>query len=156
MLKRAVFNIQHLNSNREIEIQSLFFAKPANCPSPLSRQFSIYILFFLWSPSFKNWWTPIILTFFIFNPTYFLKVTKFLVQICQFKFLVMAEFSLFFYVKTAIPSSSCSKKSPPLFWQPRSKNWYPVRPPFWEFGRRLNPQDKGSVHHVSRSLLKNI
>ena len=65
---------------------------------PPFRQFPIYIIF-LWPPSPKNWRSPIILTFFIFNPSYLLKVTKFLVKICQFKFLVMADkhFGLYFF-----------------------------------------------------------
>ena len=58
---------------------------------PLFRQFPIYIVFLFVTPSPKNWWTPIIFTFFIFNPSYLLKVTKFLVKISQFKFLVMAD-----------------------------------------------------------------
>ena len=53
--------------------------------APLFRQFPIYIVA-LWPLSPKKWWTPIILTFFIFNPSYLLIVTKFLVKICQFKF----------------------------------------------------------------------
>ena len=56
--------------------------------APLFRQFPIYIL---WSPSPKNWWTPIILKLFIFNPIYVLKATKLLVKICWFKFLVLAD-----------------------------------------------------------------
>ena len=105
------------------------------------RQFPIYIAF-LWLSFPKNWWTPIILTFFIFNPSYLLKVTKFLVKSCQFKFLVMADkhfgldffcrlkFQFFFYAATAIPTFLCSEMSPPLFQQPTSKNWGSVRPPF--------------------------
>ena len=117
MFKLAVFNIQHLNSNRE-DFFALIFSFALNCgkdwskfnalsksylklrhvpelshsahrdinppqkhpppyflPSPLQivqaslfRQFPIYIVLFV-TPSPKNWWTPIILTFFIFNPT---------------------------------------------------------------------------------------
>ena len=63
---------------------------PSSCQAPLFRQFPIYNCFFV-TPSPKNWWTPIILKFFIFNPSYLLKVTKFLVKICQFKFLVLGD-----------------------------------------------------------------
>ena len=142
MFKPAVFNIQHLNSNREdfftfiflfciklqerlIKIQYAHISKSylkfwhipelshsvhqdIN-PSPLKntllpifcqafcklsnslfRQFPIYIVF-LWHLSPKNWWIPIVLTFFIFNPSYLFKVTKFLVKNCQYKFLVTAD-----------------------------------------------------------------
>ena len=132
-------------------------------PKTLFRQFPIYIyIFFFWlpSPSPKNCWAPIILTFFIFDPSYLLKVTIFLVKICQFKFLVMADkhfglyffvfkisdFSLFFMQQLrSIPPPA--QKSHPLF----SSN-LPLKieilpgPIFWKFGRRLNPpSESGSI-----------
>ena len=131
----------------------LFLPSPLKIvQAPLFRQFPIYIVF-LWPLSPKNWWTPIILTFFIFNPSYLLIVTKFLVKICQFKFLVMADkhfglyffvfkisdFSLFFMQQLrSIPPPA--QKSHPLF----SSN-LPLKieilpgPLFWKLDKRLNP-----------------
>ena len=104
-------------------------------------------------PSPKNWWILIILTFFIFNPSYLLKVTIFLVKICQFKFLVMADkhfglyffvfkisdFSLFFMQQLrSIPPPT--QKSHPLFCSNLPlKTEILSGPLFWKFGRRLNP-----------------
>ena len=72
------------------------YLKLANCPSP--RPFldnSPSILVFVNSPlppkSQIFQWAPKILMFFILNPSYFLKVTKFLVKMSQFEFLVMTE-----------------------------------------------------------------
>ena len=79
---------------------SLFHLAPlkyANCPRSLFRQSpspTIYcFVVFSWNPP-KNWifqWTPIILKLFILDPIPSLIVNKFLVKICQFKFLVMNE-----------------------------------------------------------------
>ena len=128
-------------------------------PKPLFRQLPIYIVFFD-SPSPKNWWIPIILTFFIFNRPYLLKVIVFLVKISQFKFLVMADehFGLYFFccLKFQIlvyflcnncdSSLSLLKKSSPLLHQPSSQNWDPVRPPFLKIWLRLNPPGETGMH----------
>ena len=45
------------------------------------------------------------------------------------------------YIKAAHPLPFW-KKSPLLFWKPPSRNWDPVKPNFWKFGRRLNLQEK--------------
>ena len=122
--------------------------------TPIFRQSPVYIGF--------SWNPPLKLRFFhepqkhrIFSsliPSYLLKVTKFLVKIPQFEFLVTTEqrilvyklflslnisdFSLSFVKKLQPPW----KKSPPLSQQPPSKNWGPVKPPpFWKSGRRFNP-----------------
>ena len=53
----------------------------------LFRQFPSYIWFFVNPPKDRIFqWTPIILNFFILNPSHLLKVTEFLVEIFQFKF----------------------------------------------------------------------
>ena len=73
-----------------------------------------------------------------------LKVTKFLVKIYQFKFLV------YFLCKncTATPW----KKSPPLSQQPSPKNWGPVKHHLLEnLGCRFNflpNQEGGGAHYV--------
>ena len=82
----------------------LFFAKPLlkseNCPSPLFRQSLTIYWFFVNPPKNRIFqWTPIILKLFILNPIYLLKVTKFLVKISQFKFLVMIEKNIFVRIK---------------------------------------------------------
>ena len=116
--------------------------------APLFRQFLIYILFCDHPlPPAKNWWIPITLTFFIFiTLSYLLKVTEFLVKICQFKFLVMADkhfglyflllllfknsdFSLFFMQQLRSIPPPAQKESPLLSQQPPSKNWDPSRFP---------------------------
>ena len=70
----------------------LFFSKSplksANCPSlplprPLFRQFPLYIVFFCE-------------IFLSIAPSHLLKVTKFLVKISQFKFLIITEKNIFF------------------------------------------------------------
>ena len=114
---------------------------------------------------FNFQWTPIIIKFFILNPSHLLKVTKFLVRIPQFKFLVMTEKNFFcrwvfqilvyflcFYVKTGtppekkIPSSFPATPPPPL---PPQKLRSCQSSPLWKFGRRLNPPAErgwGGVH----------
>ena len=67
-----------------------------NCPSlPFLGTLSPPLYwFFVTSPSAKSrifQRTPKILKFFILNPSYLLKVTKFLVKIFQFESLVMTE-----------------------------------------------------------------
>ena len=55
---------------------------------------------------------PMKVTFVSLTPSHLLKVTKFIVKISQFKFLVMTEKNIFlFHVKTAMPL----EKSHPLF-----------------------------------------
>ena len=69
---------------------SLFFDKaPANCPSPSFRQFPIYIVFC--DPPPLKIGEPPYYYFSSLTAFYLLKVTKFLVKICQFKFLVMTD-----------------------------------------------------------------
>ena len=93
------------------------------------------------------------------TPFYILKVTKFLVKIFPFEFLVMkkknifvyqlflslniSDFSSLFYVKLDHPHF---KKVTPLFpTNPPIKIKVLQSPPFWKFGRRFNPppQQKG-------------
>ena len=72
--------------------------KTANCPSPPFLGNSPFYIGFLWSPPKSQifQWTPKILKFFILNTILsFLKVTKFLGNISQFKFLVMKEKNIF-------------------------------------------------------------
>ena len=179
MFKLAVFNIQHLNSNREDFFAFIFFFA-LNCrkdwskfnlltsaipikfrhapelshtvhlgikppvqklPLPLFCQAPCKLAKspFLGNSPYRNWWTPIKI-FLSLTPSYLLKVSKFLVKIFPFRFLVMAdkhfclykffvEILVYFLFKNCNPSHLL-KKSPPLFWQPPSKNWDPVRPPF--------------------------
>ena len=110
--------------------------KSANCPCSLFRQSPLYIGFS---------WTP-------------LKVTKFLVKICQFEFLVMTEKNIFvynFFLSLNISDFSgvfCKIATPwkrlaPLFQQPPLKVEVLSNPPFWKFGRRFNPPSrKAGVH----------
>ena len=102
----------------------------------------------------KSWifqWTPKILKFFILNPSYLLKVTKFLVKICQFEFLVMTEKNIFvytlflslntsdfslFFCKIATPLKKVTPSFPATF---LSKLRSCQTPLFWKFGRRFNP-----------------
>ena len=94
------------------------------------------------------------------TPFYLLKVMKFLVNICQFEFLVMIEKNVFVYKLFLSLNISdlfiffCKiatrwKELPPLFQQPPSQSWGPVQPPFlkiwWEV---QSPQQKGSVHTI--------
>ena len=120
--------------------------KSANCPSPLFlfRQSPLLYRFFVSSPpkSLIFQWTPKILKFLSLTPSYLWKVTKFLVKISQFEFLVTTEKNIFvcklflplnisdfslFFVKTA----TTSEKSYPFFSCQAL--------PFWKFGKRLNP-----------------
>ena len=119
---------------------------------------SPYILIFR-DPPPKNrifQWTPIVLKFFIFNPTpSFKKVSKFLVKISQFKFLVMTE-KIFFVYKLFL-SLNISDFS--LFFmqklQPPSKEvMILLSPPFWKFSRRLNSPAEigGEVVHTMKNI----
>ena len=124
---------------------------PSSCEAPLFRQFPIYNCFFV-TPSPKNWGTPIILTSLIFNPSYLLKVTKFLVKICQFKFLVVEDkyyfvYKFFYHLKLQIlvyflykncNPSSCWKKSPLFSSNLPLKIEILSSPFFSKFGRRFN------------------
>ena len=66
--------------------------KSANCPSCLFKQLPPIDWFFVKLPKNRIFQcTPIILIFFSLTPSYLLKVTKFLVKILNFKFLVMTE-----------------------------------------------------------------
>ena len=91
-----------------IKNTSLFFfakppVKPANCLNPPFQEISFYILHDLpWILDFSG--NPTILKFFSLTQSHLLKVTKFLVEISQFKFLVVAKknifvFKLFFIIK---------------------------------------------------------
>ena len=103
------------------------FLKSENCPSPLFRQPSPYILFFCEHPPYKMDFLVNLKNIKVFHSyPHLLKVTKFLVKILQFEFLVLTENSIFvykpflslnisdfiFYVKIAIPFP---EKSYPLF-----------------------------------------
>ena len=66
--------------------------KSANCPSCLFKQLPPIYWFFVKLPKNRIFQcTPIILIFFSLTPSYLLKVTKFLVKILNFKFLVTTE-----------------------------------------------------------------
>ena len=100
---------------------------------------------FSWAPPPKSLifqWTPKILKFLFLTPSYLWKVTKFLVKISQFEFLVTTEKNIFvcklflplnisdfslFFVKIA----TTPEKSYPFFSCQAL--------PFWKFGKRLNP-----------------
>ena len=130
-----------INPSPQKHPPSLFLAKPpyesANCPSPsFLENPSLYIDFLSTSPPKSQifQWTPIMLKFFILTPSFLLKVTKFLVKISQFPFLVMPEKNIFVY-KLFLPLNisdfrgffckNCNpppwKKLPPLFLQPPLK-----------------------------------
>ena len=99
---------------------------------------------------------------FILNPILSFKVTKFLVKISRFEFLVMTEkiflfiffchqiflTSFYFFCKIA---TSPLKKLSPLFQQPPPLKLEGLSsPPFWKFGRRLTPplpSRKGGAHY---------
>ena len=116
-------------------------------PPPLNLQavqFPPVYLFVVTPPKNRIFqWNTIVLSFSALDPSYFLKVTKFLVKISQFKFVVITEkhsvYNLFmvlnisdvslFLCKTACNLSF--KNSPPL--KLRSCQG----PPFWKFGWRL-------------------
>ena len=58
----------------------------------------LYIRFSWTLPKKRDFqWTPKLSKFFIFKPSYLLKVTKFLIEISQFEFLVMTEQSILVY-----------------------------------------------------------
>ena len=74
--------------------------KSTNCPSPPFLGNPLLYIGFLWTPSpfpkrriFQ--WTRKILKFSPLTSSYLLKVTKFLVKIAQFEFLVMTEKNIF-------------------------------------------------------------
>ena len=82
----------------------LFFVKPplksVNCPRPffLGDSLPIYIVFSWTTPYNRIFqWTPIILKFPSLNPSHLLKVTKFLIKISQFKFLVITFLFINFF-----------------------------------------------------------
>ena len=98
-------------------------------------------------------WTPKISIFSSLSPSYLLKVTKLLVEICQFEFSFMREKNIFAH-KIFFPlnisdfdlllceySNPSRIKSPPLFQQFPFKSWGPVKLPlrFWKIGWRFNP-----------------
>ena len=70
----------------------------------------------------KSWWVPIILTFFIFKHF----VCRIFFFFCGLKFQIL----VFFLCRNCNLSLPLLKKVTPLFQQPLSKNWDPVRPPF--------------------------
>ena len=83
--------IVHLGLKPPQKHQPLFFAKSllksANCPSHLFKKFSPIYWFFMHSLKIKSH----NIEFSSLTPCHFLKVTKFLVKVLQFKFLVMTE-----------------------------------------------------------------
>ena len=132
---------------------------------PLFRQSSLYIGF-SWPPIKVGLFSELqkCQSFPFLTPSYLLKVTKFLVKISQFEFLVMtdknmfayklyfllniSDFSLFFMWKLQPPW----KKSPPFSQQPLSKRWDLVKPPNFEnlVGGSTCPAEKG-VHTMRAS-----
>ena len=102
------------------------------------------------------------------KPFYPLKVTKFLLKFSQFEFLVTTEQSLLvykFFLSLNIPDFSLffveklqpPEKSHPLFPSNSPLKTHSAKsPPFWKFGRRLNPfpQQKGGegVHTVIKQI----
>ena len=127
---------------------------PSKTPPLLFRQApslkfascSISPCIFVFRDSPKNrifQWNTIVLSFSALDPSYFLKVTKFLVKISQFKFVVITEkhsaYNLFMVLNISDVSlflckTACNlpfKNSPPL--KLRSCQG----PPFWKFGWRL-------------------
>ena len=144
-------------------------ASPLNLKTvqaPLFRQSSLCISF-SWtlpppkSPIFQ--WMPKMLKFLIVNPIFLLEVTKFLVKISQFEFLVMTEKNIFVYklfcheifqILVHFFCKNCKplKKITPLFSSnPLSKLKSCQAPPFWKFGRRFNPpQQKGWGAHYGQ------
>ena len=100
---------------------------------PLFRQSSLYMFFV--NPTLKVGFFnehPKYFKFFVLNPSYLLKVTKFLVKISKFEFLVMTEKNIFVYKLLSLNISGFT-----LF---LCKNYNPPPPPlFWKLGRRFNP-----------------
>ena len=146
--------------------------KSANCPShPFLGNSHLYIGFS---------WNPLKIGFFSeppLTPSHLLKVTKFLVKISQFKFLVMTKknsfvYKLFLLLNISDFSLVCllckicttppppypppRKKSHPSFQQPPSKNWDPVKPsplPFLKIWSEAYPcSRKGGVHTMHLGL----
>ena len=130
--------------------------KSANWPSPTPRFFRRFppiYCFFVNTPPPKNrvfQWTLIIFKFFILTPSHLLKVTKFLVKISQFKFLLMTEKNIFvgkLFLSLNISDFSLCKnctsteKFTPFFPRnpPLKIEMLSSPPPFWKFGRTLNP-----------------
>ena len=124
-------------------------------PFPLFRQSPLLYRFSVNSPPKRHifQWTHKIWKFSSLTPSYLLKVTKFLVKISQFKFLVITEknisvyklffalnisdFIFFFFVKLQPHSPSpLLKKLPSLQVIVLSSL------PFWKFGRRFNPPSR--------------
>ena len=132
--------------------------KSANCPShPFLGNSHLYIGFS---------WNPLKIGFFSeppLTPSHLLKVTKFLVKISQFKFLVMTKKNSFVYKLFLLlnisdfslvcllckicttpppPSPPPEKSHTPLSSNPPLKIEIPSNPPpslFWKFGRRPTP-----------------
>ena len=100
--------------------------------APLFRQFPLYIVF-LWPPlplSPKNWWTPLLLKFFIFN------------------------FILCFYVKTATPLPLLKKVIPSFPATSLQKLRSCQAPCFENLAGNSTPQQKGGEHYVSNVFKK--
>ena len=123
--------------------------KSANCPSPpLFSQSSPPSYWILWTPPLKIGFFSKLrkyqcLSF--LTPTYLLKVTKFLVKMSQFGFLVMTEKNIFVYRLflslnisdfSSFLCKNCNphpgKSHPTLSQQPPSKNWSPVNSPLFQ------------------------
>ena len=103
----------------------LFLANPplksANCPSPLFMSSPLYSCFFVNPPLKVRFFgePPKYQSFSSLTPSYLLKVTKFLVTISKFEFLVMTEENIFahkFFLPWNIShfnSFSCENCNPP-------------------------------------------
>ena len=122
--------------------------------APLFRLSHIFWFFVTLPPMPKNWifqGTSKILKSFILNPITSVKMSQFKVLVMIEKSIVykpffcyILDFVLFCLQKLHFPPEKCHLS---LSQQPSSKNWDPVKPPFWKFGSRLNPsQQKGEVH----------
>ena len=147
----------------------LFLAKPTlksvNCPSSPFLGNPLLFIGFLWSLPLKVGFLseyPKHQSFSSLTPSYFSKVTKFLLKISQCGFLVTTEksifvytlllslnisdFSLFFFVKIATPLKKVTPSFPATS---LSKLRSCQAPPFWKFGRRFNPSqaEMGGAHY---------
>ena len=141
---------------------------PLSCQAPplqasLFKQFPIYIGFSWILPKSGIFqWTPKYQSFSSLTPSYLLKVTKFLVEISQFEFLVMTEENIFghkLFLLLNISDFDLCENCNPSPWiyhllisqQTLSKAWGPVKLPppaflkIWLEVKSL-PSREGWVH----------